>query len=179
MLNVTGRYVTFRSEGGTLVVATWWRQVGRRLLVQKVTPLWSCSGCLCFWPWFVPWLADGPPGGSQEVCRACRCLLGLSWLQTSYAGFCGGCPANSLSLGARHLRACPQDMLLPLPGTPGPHAPVRGSSPGGGFYSSHGLCCVGRSGVEPQLGRAAVVRVCVFFAVAHSPHSTGEVVGSS
>ncbi|MQL84301.1 hypothetical protein Taro_016810 [Colocasia esculenta] len=35
------------------------------------------------------------------------------------------------------------------------------------------------SGMGPQLDRAAVVRVCVFFAVAHSPHSTGEVVDRS
>ncbi|MQL90144.1 hypothetical protein Taro_022730 [Colocasia esculenta] len=35
------------------------------------------------------------------------------------------------------------------------------------------------SGVGPQLVRAVVVCVCVFFAVAHSPHSTGEVVGRS
>ncbi|MQL92061.1 hypothetical protein Taro_024680 [Colocasia esculenta] len=44
MLNATGRYVAFISEGGTLVVATLWRQVGRHLLVQKATPLWSHSG---------------------------------------------------------------------------------------------------------------------------------------
>ncbi|MQL86483.1 hypothetical protein Taro_019016 [Colocasia esculenta] len=40
------RYVAFRSEGDTLVVATWWRQVSHRLLVQKATHLWSRSGCL-------------------------------------------------------------------------------------------------------------------------------------
>ncbi|MQM03530.1 hypothetical protein Taro_036314 [Colocasia esculenta] len=34
------------------------------------------------------------------------------------------------------------------------------------------------SGMGPQLGRAAVVYVCVFFALAHSPHSTREVVDS-
>ncbi|MQM22367.1 hypothetical protein Taro_055417, partial [Colocasia esculenta] len=41
-----GRYVAFISEGGALVIATGWRQVGRRLLTQKATHLWSHSGCL-------------------------------------------------------------------------------------------------------------------------------------
>ncbi|MQL76116.1 hypothetical protein Taro_008503 [Colocasia esculenta] len=36
--------------------------------------------------------------------------------------------------GARHLRACPRDRLLPLPGTPSPRAPVsEGVAPGSGF----------------------------------------------
>ncbi|MQL69935.1 hypothetical protein Taro_002247 [Colocasia esculenta] len=42
----------------------------------------------------VPTLADGPFGGFRKGCRACLCLLGLSWLQASCAGFCGGCPAS-------------------------------------------------------------------------------------
>ncbi|MQL78097.1 hypothetical protein Taro_010516 [Colocasia esculenta] len=42
----------------------------------------------------VPALADGPSGGFRNECRACLCLLGLSWLQASGAGFCGGCPAS-------------------------------------------------------------------------------------
>ncbi|MQM09209.1 hypothetical protein Taro_042074 [Colocasia esculenta] len=81
------------SEGGTLDVATCWRQVGRHLLAQKVTHLWSCSGCLvsvlpggipgsravpC-----VPTLADGPSGVFWKGCRACLCLLSLSWLRSS------------------------------------------------------------------------------------------------
>ncbi|MQM11507.1 hypothetical protein Taro_044415 [Colocasia esculenta] len=41
-------------------------------------------------------LADGPSGGFRKGCRARLCLLGLSWLQASCAGFCGGCPASSL-----------------------------------------------------------------------------------
>ncbi|MQM11991.1 hypothetical protein Taro_044904, partial [Colocasia esculenta] len=41
-----GRYVTFRSEADTLVVATWWQHVGRHLLVQKATHRWLHSGCL-------------------------------------------------------------------------------------------------------------------------------------
>ncbi|MQL84397.1 hypothetical protein Taro_016893 [Colocasia esculenta] len=40
-------------------------------------------------------LVDGPLGGFQEVCSACLCLLGLSWLQVSCAFACGGCPAYS------------------------------------------------------------------------------------
>ncbi|MQL93839.1 hypothetical protein Taro_026483 [Colocasia esculenta] len=42
----------------------------------------------------VPALADGPSGGFRKGCHACLCLLGLSRLQTSCAGFCGGCPAS-------------------------------------------------------------------------------------
>ncbi|MQL92754.1 hypothetical protein Taro_025383 [Colocasia esculenta] len=45
MLNATSRYITFRSKGGTPVIVTWLRRVGRRLLVQKATLLWSRSCC--------------------------------------------------------------------------------------------------------------------------------------
>ncbi|MQL67889.1 hypothetical protein Taro_000184 [Colocasia esculenta] len=42
----------------------------------------------------VPALADDPSGGFRKGCRACLCLLGLSWLQASCAGFRGGCPTS-------------------------------------------------------------------------------------
>ncbi|MQM16865.1 hypothetical protein Taro_049826 [Colocasia esculenta] len=42
----------------------------------------------------VPTLADGPSGGFRKGCRACLCLLGLSWLQASCSSFCGGFPAS-------------------------------------------------------------------------------------
>ncbi|MQL84553.1 hypothetical protein Taro_017060 [Colocasia esculenta] len=69
---------------------------------------------------FVPALANGPSGGFRKGCRACLCLLDLSWLQASCAVSVGGCHSSSLSPGARHLRAYPRDRLLPLPGTPSP-----------------------------------------------------------
>ncbi|MQM20595.1 hypothetical protein Taro_053619 [Colocasia esculenta] len=136
MLNAMVRHVTFRSKGGTLFAATCWRQVGRRLLAQKATHLWSHSGCLvsivpggvsgsrampC-----VPTLVDGPSWGFRKGCRMCLCLLGLSWLQASCAVSVGGCRQCSLSPGARHLRACPRDRLLPLSGTPSPARLLEG-----------------------------------------------------
>ncbi|MQM18502.1 hypothetical protein Taro_051498 [Colocasia esculenta] len=125
----------------------------------------------------VPALADSPSRGFRKGCRACLRLLGLSWLQASCASFCGGCPASSLSLGARHLMACPQDRLLPLPRTPSPRASVsEGVSPGGELVwvsevvealfrcgpasPSHCLALhwfrsrIGRSGMGPQLSQA-------------------------
>ncbi|MQM01473.1 hypothetical protein Taro_034226 [Colocasia esculenta] len=68
----------------------------------------------------VPALADDPSGGFRKGCRACLCLLSLSWLQASCDVSVGGCHTSSLSPGARHLSACPRDRLLPLPGTPSP-----------------------------------------------------------
>ncbi|MQL88073.1 hypothetical protein Taro_020625 [Colocasia esculenta] len=95
MLNATGRYVAFRSKGGTLVVVTLWRQVGHHLLVQKATRLWSHSGYLVsILPGsvpgsravpYVPALADGPSGDFRKACRVCQSCH-----------FCGGCPSSSL-----------------------------------------------------------------------------------
>ncbi|MQL97296.1 hypothetical protein Taro_029984 [Colocasia esculenta] len=42
----------------------------------------------------VPALADGPSGGFRKGCRACLCLLDLSWSQASCVGFCGCCPSS-------------------------------------------------------------------------------------
>ncbi|MQL82655.1 hypothetical protein Taro_015135 [Colocasia esculenta] len=148
---------------------------------------------------------------SAELWSAEPWPLGLSGLQTSGAISVGVCHASSLSPGARHLRACPRDRLLPLPGTPSParllegvlraagvlksltwsrkgkrwgkrhrvicRALLAGSGRRGGLVlfrcgpASHSYCLalcwlrshVGRSGVGPQLGRAAVV--VLFFAV--------------
>ncbi|MQM16188.1 hypothetical protein Taro_049141, partial [Colocasia esculenta] len=47
-------------------------------------------------------------------------LAGLVLVTSQLCCFCGGCHANSLSPGVRHLRACPRDRLLPFPGTPSP-----------------------------------------------------------
>ncbi|MQM21714.1 hypothetical protein Taro_054759 [Colocasia esculenta] len=41
-------------------------------------------------------VGHGPSGGFQKGCRACLCLLDLSWLRASGAVFCGGCHASSL-----------------------------------------------------------------------------------
>ncbi|MQL75478.1 hypothetical protein Taro_007849, partial [Colocasia esculenta] len=142
MLNVTGQYVMFRSEGGTLVIVTGWRRASRRLLVQKATPVWSRSGCWCFWLWFVPWLADGPPRGFWEVCRACLCLLvshGYNqlcrylWWWTPILG--------SLLREFSGLQACSSRQ----PTSPSHCLALQ-------WFRSH----VGSVGVGPQLGRAAV-----------------------
>ncbi|MQL78439.1 hypothetical protein Taro_010867, partial [Colocasia esculenta] len=61
----------------------------------------------------VPALADGPLRGFREVCRACLCLLGLSWLQANCAGSVGCSIACSLSPDTLHLRACPIQRLYP------------------------------------------------------------------
>ncbi|MQM18143.1 hypothetical protein Taro_051129, partial [Colocasia esculenta] len=92
-LNATGRYVAFRSEGGPLVIVTWWRQAGCRLPVLKATHLWSRSGCssFCSSSWCsnfscrAVWAGVGrrPFRGFRKGCRVCPCLLGLSWLQAS------------------------------------------------------------------------------------------------
>ncbi|MQL89964.1 hypothetical protein Taro_022543 [Colocasia esculenta] len=47
-------------------------------------------------------------------------VLGPCRVTSQLCHFCGGCPASSLSPGARHLRACPRDRLLPFPETPSP-----------------------------------------------------------
>ncbi|MQM06270.1 hypothetical protein Taro_039092 [Colocasia esculenta] len=63
------------SEGGTLFVVTYWRQVGCRLLAQKATHLWSLSGCL------VSVLLGGVPGSRAVSCFSfaqCSALEGLS-----------------------------------------------------------------------------------------------------
>ncbi|MQM22001.1 hypothetical protein Taro_055048 [Colocasia esculenta] len=80
MLNATVRYVAFISEGDTLVVATWWRQVGRHRPVQKAMSLWSRSRCWFLAVEFVPVLADGPLGGFSGgvPCVPCLALEGLS-----------------------------------------------------------------------------------------------------
>ncbi|MQL99114.1 hypothetical protein Taro_031830, partial [Colocasia esculenta] len=154
MLNATGQYVTFRSESGTLVVATWWQQVGHRLLVQKATPLWSFSGCQV-------------SGGG----------LCLSW-PTALLGVSG----SSLSPGAWNLRACPVQRLSPFSWDPHPRESVEGvlratsvlelaamladSRVEGKMVVGSGVDHVVVSGVGPQLGRAAVVRVwCVLYDV--------------
>ncbi|MQM14174.1 hypothetical protein Taro_047104 [Colocasia esculenta] len=93
-------------------VVPWPRLVCRRVPQGRsaLRTFWPCRVCRR-WPTVLL-------GGFWVVCRACLCLLGLSWLQASCASFCGGSPASSLSSGARHLRACPRDRLLLLPGTP-------------------------------------------------------------
>ncbi|MQL73469.1 hypothetical protein Taro_005799 [Colocasia esculenta] len=103
MLNVTGRYITFISEGGTLVVATWWRQVGCCFLDQKATFLWSSSDCLWFWLWFCIRLADGPSGVVPGRGAVCASLEGLSTRK-----------------------------VVTITWDPQPHASIRGSSPGDG-----------------------------------------------
>ncbi|MQM07867.1 hypothetical protein Taro_040712 [Colocasia esculenta] len=74
MLNATGRYVVFRSEGSTLVVATLWRQV---LAVR------TCLG----WPMALL----GVSGRGAVVACAARLVLVISQL----CRFCGGRPASS------------------------------------------------------------------------------------
>ncbi|MQM21810.1 hypothetical protein Taro_054855 [Colocasia esculenta] len=54
--SILGRYVTFRSEADTLVVATWWRQVGRRDLVETGRALCAGVGRQPFWG-----LSEGVP----------------------------------------------------------------------------------------------------------------------
>ncbi|MQM08664.1 hypothetical protein Taro_041521 [Colocasia esculenta] len=136
----------------------------------------------------VPALSYSPSGCFQKGCRACLCLLGLSWLQASCAIFVGGFQASSLWPGAQHLRACPRDRLLPLPGTPSPaRLCQKGAAPGGGRAQvsdleqkgkialfrcgpaspSHCLALrwfrshVGRSGVGPQFSRTTVLSRCL------------------
>ncbi|MQM09357.1 hypothetical protein Taro_042223 [Colocasia esculenta] len=42
---------------------------------------------------FVPLLADNPPGGLQEVCHPCLCLLACLDYKSAVSFACGGCPA--------------------------------------------------------------------------------------
>ncbi|MQL68298.1 hypothetical protein Taro_000581, partial [Colocasia esculenta] len=125
----------------------------------------------------VPAFADSPSRGFRKGCRACLWPLGLSWLRANSAVSVTVCHASSLSPGARHLRACPRDRLLPLPGTPssvhllrefsGRWACSSGSAlvQCGPASPSHclALCWfrshIGRSGMGPQFGRTAVVVV--------------------
>ncbi|MQL81866.1 hypothetical protein Taro_014332 [Colocasia esculenta] len=115
----------------------------------------------------VPALADGPSGGFRKGCRVCLCLLGLSWLQASGVVSVVVATPVLCSPGARHLRACPRDRLLPLLGTPIPALlcqrellratgvlELRTRSGRGKWWGS-GVSR--RSSVGPQFGRTAVV----------------------
>ncbi|MQL99652.1 hypothetical protein Taro_032378 [Colocasia esculenta] len=72
----------------------------------------------------VPTLANDPSGGFRKGCQA------------SSVSFCGGSLNNCLSLGARHLRACLRDRLLPLPGTPSPVRLLKGVLQAAGMLKS-------------------------------------------
>ncbi|MQL85087.1 hypothetical protein Taro_017600 [Colocasia esculenta] len=98
------------SEGDAPVVAFW---------LLGLCSTWWCSGfsgcAVCagvgrwpFWRLFPEGVLCVPvPAGLVLVTSQLCC-------------FYGGCHASSLSPGARHLRTCPRDRLLPLPGTPNP-----------------------------------------------------------
>ncbi|MQM22388.1 hypothetical protein Taro_055440 [Colocasia esculenta] len=133
-----------------------------------------------FWRWFVPWLADDPPGGLREVCRAYLCRLTCLGYKLAVSFAYGGCPTSPLSPSAWHLRACPVQRLSPFSWDPHPWEPVEGilramsmlelaamladSRAEGKMVVGSGIDHVMVSGVGPQLGRAAVVRVwCVLY----------------
>ncbi|MQL68300.1 hypothetical protein Taro_000583 [Colocasia esculenta] len=71
-------------------------------------------------------LADGPSGGFRRGCRACLCLLGLSWFQASYASFYGGCPANSLFTQCQALEGLSVRQVVTITWDPHPREPVEG-----------------------------------------------------
>ncbi|MQL74342.1 hypothetical protein Taro_006699 [Colocasia esculenta] len=71
-------------------------------------------------------LADGPSGGFQMGYRACLCLLGLSWLQASCAGFCGGCPASFSFPWCSALERLSARQIVTVTWDPHPREPVEG-----------------------------------------------------
>ncbi|MQL78036.1 hypothetical protein Taro_010460 [Colocasia esculenta] len=88
----------------------------------------------------VPALADGLSGGFRKGCRACLWPLGLSWLQAScVVSVVVAPPLVWVSEVVEALFQCE-------PSSPSHCLALR-------WFRS----CVGRSGVGPQLGRAAVV----------------------
>ncbi|MQM14919.1 hypothetical protein Taro_047856 [Colocasia esculenta] len=118
----------------------------------------------------VPALADDPSGGFRKGVPCVPVLARLVLVMSQQCRFYGGCHASSLSPDARHLRACPRDKLLPLPGTPSPvHLCQKVLLQATGVLKpvspSHCLALrwfrshVGRPGVGPQFSRTAVVVV--------------------
>ncbi|MQM14728.1 hypothetical protein Taro_047663 [Colocasia esculenta] len=95
--------------------------------------------------------------------RACACWACLGYKPAVLVSMVVA-PPVSLSPGARHLRACPRDRLLPLPGTPGPRASVlEGVSPGGGVASFPvGSECELQESVAVVAGCACFERGCCF-----------------
>ncbi|MQM17487.1 hypothetical protein Taro_050457, partial [Colocasia esculenta] len=118
MLNATGRYVAFRSEGDTP------------------------SHCDLVATVLVPLLADGLPGGFREVCRACLCLLACLGYKSAVSFACGGYPACSQFAQCLALEGLADQLVFS-------HCLSRR------WFRSHVVV----SGMGPQLGQAAMVRV--------------------
>ncbi|MQM18981.1 hypothetical protein Taro_051980 [Colocasia esculenta] len=73
----------------------------------------------------MPALADDPSGGFQKGCRACLCLLGLSWLQASCADFCGGCLASFSFARCSALEGLSARQVVTVTWDPHPQEPVE------------------------------------------------------